>query len=137
MKMDSSAFVADEKLIRALQPYASPIACGQDRILFNQGDAPTGVYIVHSGEVILTMRSPLGDVVMSMPAANHSLLGVPGLIGSVGYSLSAFAKSGAEVSFVPRDDFFRLMLAEPSISMMILQVLAAEVRTARLALVEM
>jgi hypothetical protein len=44
---------------------------------------------------------------------------------------------GAVVSFVSKDDFSRMMLTEPQISVMILRVLAAEVRTARMALSDM
>ena len=136
MKMDAAAFVAEPVLLDALTKHASPVACEQDRVLFKQGDEPDGLYIVHSGTVLLSMKSTLGDELMRMPAAAGSLLGLPGLIGNVGYSLSAFAKQGAQVSFVSREEFGRLMLTEPSISVGILRVLAAEVRTARMALVE-
>jgi CRP-like cAMP-binding protein len=136
MKMDAAAFVADQQLIEALRKYALPVVCEGSRVLFNQGDAPEGLYIVHKGDVVLTMESPAGDVVMRIPAVEGSLLGLPGLIGNVPYSLSAVAKGGADVSFVGRQDLNRLMLTNPSVSAGILRVLAAEVRTARLALVE-
>jgi CRP-like cAMP-binding protein len=58
------------------------------------------------------------------------------VIGNVPYSLSARAKKGSFVSFIKREDFSRLMLTDPSVSVGVLRVLAAEVRTARMALVE-
>ena len=136
MKMDPAAFVANAELIEALRKHASPIVCNGDRVLFKQGDAPDGLYIFHNGEVVLTMQSPAGDVLINMPAHKGSLLGLPGLIGNLPYSLSALARNGAEVSLVRRDDLNRLMLSTPSISVGILRVLAAEVRTARMALAE-
>jgi CRP-like cAMP-binding protein len=136
MKMDATAFVADSGLIDALEKHGTPVRCDGDRVLFNQGDAPEGLYILHSGEVTLIMKSQVGEVVMRIPAAPGSLLGLPGLIGEAAYSLSAVAKPGAAVSFVEREEFCRLMLSEPRISVGILRVLAAEVRTARLAMVE-
>jgi CRP-like cAMP-binding protein len=136
MKMDAAAFVADRQLIEALRKHASPVACNGGRVLFNQGDAPSGLYIFHKGEVALTMQSPAGDVVMDIPVNEGSLLGLPGLIGNVPYSLSARAGGGAEVSFVSREDLNRLMLSDPAVSVGILRVLAAEVRTARMALAE-
>jgi CRP-like cAMP-binding protein len=136
MKMDASAFVADQGLIESLKSHATRVDCGEDRVLFNQGDAPTGLYIFCGGEVKLTMTSPLGEMVMNMPAAVGSLLGLPAVIGNVGYSLSATAKSGAKVSFVSHEEFSRVMLSDPSISVGVLRVLAAEVRTARMALME-
>ncbi len=137
MKMDAAAFVADQGLVEALKTHATPVDCGEDRVLFNQGDAPYGLYIFCDGEVTLSMTSPLGEVVMDMPASQGSLLGLPGVIGNMDYSLSAVAKSGASVSFLSREVFHRLMMSDPSISVGILRVLAAEVRTARMALVEM
>jgi CRP-like cAMP-binding protein len=79
------------------------------------------------------MRSPEGELVMDERAEPGSLLGLPGLIGNQGYSLSAYARKGAHVQFVGREEFSRMMLFEPGMAMLILKVLAAEVRTARIA----
>ena len=136
MKMDAAAFVADQSLIEALKKHATPVPCHGNRILFNQGEAPGGLYIFCGGELILTMKSTMGDELMRIPAEKGSLLGLPGLIGNVPYSLSAYAKDGAEVGYVSREDLNHLMLSNPSVSVGILRVLAAEVRTARMALVE-
>lgn len=137
MKMDAAAFVADRELIQALKKHATPVECNGDRTLFKQGEAPDGLYIFCGGKLTLTMQSAVGDMLMKMPAQKGSLLGLPGLIGNAPYSLSAIAAKDAEVGFVSRDEFDRLMLTEPSIAVGILRVLAAEVRTARMALVEM
>jgi CRP-like cAMP-binding protein len=136
MKMDATAFVADRELIEALKRYATRVDCEEDRVLFKQGDAPSGLYIFCGGETCLTLRSSAGDEVMRLSVAAGSLLGLPAVIGNVPYSLSARAKKGALVSFIPREDFSRLMLTDPSVSGGVLRVLAAEVRTARAALVE-
>lgn len=136
MKMDAAAFVADQSLIDALKKEATPVPCLGDRVLFNQGEAPMGLYVFCGGEVVLTMRSALGEELMRMRAEKGSLLGLPGLMGNMPYSLSAHAKAGAEVGYVSREDLNRLMLSNPAVSVGILRVLAAEVRTARMALVE-
>jgi CRP/FNR family transcriptional regulator len=136
MKMDAAAFVADQKLVEALRNHSTPVVCQEDRMLFNQGDAPEGLYIFHKGVVRLIMHSHQGDELMNIPAREGSLLGLPGLIGGAPYSLSALAEKGAEVSFVSREDFGKIMLSVPTIAVGILRVLAAEVRTARMALVE-
>jgi CRP-like cAMP-binding protein len=136
MKLDSKAFVADEELLEALRGHSEPVVCDEDRVLFKQGDAPHGLYLFLKGAVRLVMRSLSGDVLMDMPAIEGSLLGLPGMIGGSPYSLSAFARKGSEVGFVSREEFARLMLSQPPIAVGILRVLAAEVRTARMALVE-
>ncbi len=136
MKLDPKAFVADQELVEALKKHATPVACDEDRVLFNQGDAPDGLYIFCKGVVRLVMRSQRGETLMNIPAIGCSLLGLPGLIGGAPYSLSAYAQKGAEVGFVNREEFARVMLSQPVIAVGILRVLAAEVRTARMALVE-
>jgi CRP-like cAMP-binding protein len=62
------------------------------------------------------------------------LLGLPGLIGDEPYTLTAIARDGARLSYVPRDEFNSLMQSNPHLSLKILEVLAAEVRSARRAL---
>jgi CRP/FNR family transcriptional regulator, cyclic AMP receptor protein len=136
MKMDATAFVAEQELIEALTKHATRVDCEEDRVLFKQGDPPEGLYIFCGGEVWLTLTSLAGDVVMNLSIEAGSLLGLPGVIGNVPYSLTALAKKGSIVSFVKRENFGRLMLTDPSISVGVLRVLAAEVRTARMALVE-
>lgn len=134
MKLDSAAFVADPELIEALEKIATTVPCGEDRILFKQGDCPQGLFILDQGEITLTMTSPGGQQIMEIQAQPGSLLGLPGLIGEGPYTLSAIARDGARLSFVPREQFACLMKAEPRLSFKILQVLAAELRSARQAL---
>jgi len=136
VKLDPSAFVANPKLIEALSRRAIELSCGADSVLFRQGDAAAGLYILHRGEVTLTMATPAGEAVLSTQAAPNSLLGLPGLVGNQSYTLTATARSGAELSFVTRDDFTALMESDPLVGLMVLQVIAAEVRAARQAILE-
>lgn len=137
MKLDPSAFVAAPELIEALEPRCIPISCDEDRVLFHQGDAPTGLYILRRGETTLSMTSLTGELLMEILAPVGSLLGLPGLIGNEEYTLTATARKGAELCFVSRDEFTSLMQGNPQLSLKILRVLAAEVRSARRALVEL
>lgn len=134
MKLDPSAFVADPQLIEALGQRAVELSYGADSVLFHQGDAPTGLYILHRGEVTLTLDSPGGQ--LSTQAVPGSLLGLPGLVGNQPYTLTATVRSDAKVSFVSGDDFTALMESEPQLAFKVLQVLAAEVRSARNAILQ-
>ena len=122
--------------MEALREHAVPVDCAQERVLFRQGDPPKGLYILYEGEATLRLDAPTGEQVITMPAAPGSLLGLPGLIGSGAYTMTAEAKEGATVSFVSREEFQKVMLTEPQLGMMILRVLAAEVRTARMAMTQ-
>ncbi|MGA2831736.1 MAG: cyclic nucleotide-binding domain-containing protein [Terracidiphilus sp.] len=134
MKLDPSAFVADPELIQALEKRSTAITCGGDRVLFTQGDNPQGLYIIDQGETTLTMKSPTGEELVSIQASAGSLLGLPGLIGNEPYSLTAVARNGARLSFIPREEVTSLMRSAPSLALKMLQVLAAEVRSARHAM---
>jgi CRP-like cAMP-binding protein len=134
MNLAPSAFVADCALLEALAEHSLPVPFDEERVLFRQGEAAAGVYVMRRGEAVLTMQSATGDVVMRLRATAGSVLGLPALIGNEPYSLTATAERGATVAYVPREDFDALMRTNPLLSFKVLQVLAAEVRSARQAI---
>jgi CRP/FNR family transcriptional regulator len=136
VKLDPSAFLADPQLILALASKATELSSETDQVLFRQGDAPAGLYILNKGAVILTMDSKQGEAILFAEAGSGSLLGLPGLIGNEPYTLTATARSGAELGFIPLEDFTELMQSDPRLSLKVLQVLAAEVRSARQAILQ-
>lgn len=133
MTQTSSAFVADPELIQELEKQSKRITVGADGVLFHQGDPPAGVFILRKGNARLTSKSD-GDAILSVHAGAGSLLGVPAVVGSKPYSLTAEALEGAEVSMLSSEDFVHLMSTQPTLSFRVLQVLAEEVRFAREAL---
>ena len=137
MQLDPSAFLADPDLIKALEKRATSIVCEEDRVLFHQGDQAVGLYILHKGEATLSMNPGASENVFSCQTTGGSVLGIPGMIANQPYSLTAVARRGAEVSFLAREDFEILMKTEQSLMLKVLQVLAAEVRSARLALTQL
>lgn len=134
MQPDSSAFVADPDLLRVLVARSTPVECADGRVLFNQDETAAGIYILLEGAGTLTMKSHDARTIFSIRALPGSLLGLPALISNQPYSLTAAANSGADVRFISRDDFMALMQSDPLLSLKMLQVLAAEVRTARKAM---
>jgi CRP/FNR family transcriptional regulator, polysaccharide utilization system transcription regulator len=131
LSLDSSACKAGDDLIAELTRIGSDVPCNEELILFEQGELPCGLYILHEGEALLTMKRSDGELVLQMTATQGSLLGLPGVVGDMPYTLAAKAKKGARVSFVPKDKFSELMLKEPVLAVQVLQVLAAELRAAR------
>lgn len=136
MKLDASTFVADPELIQALQKHSAPVFCDESRVLFLQGDPAEGLYILNSGEVTLTMTSDAAESIVSVHAVPGSLLGLPALVGNQPYTLTAMAESGARLSFITHENFNSLMQDDPLMALKVLQVLAAEVRSARNAILQ-
>ena len=136
MQLDPTAFLADSELIQALEKLSTPTICHEDRLLFRQGDPAVGLYILSKGEAVVSMNAGTDAIAFSCIATSGSLLGLPGLIANEPYSLSATARKGASVGFISQDEFTRLMQTELPLMVKILQVLAAEVRSARLAIIQ-
>ena len=131
VQLDPAAFVADPQLIRALDARSTSVPCESERPLFRQGEPAVGIFILHKGVVTLSMMSQDGHSLLAAQARPGSILGLPGTISNQPYSLSATAAAGADVCFVSRDDITAVMHADPVMSIKMLQVLAAEVRSAR------
>ena len=136
MQLDPSAFLADSELIQALEKHATPVVCDQERVLFRQGDPPSGMFILSDGKAKVSMDSGQEGGAFSCCATSNSLLGLPGMIANQPYSLSAVAAKGSTVSFVSREQFNALIQTEPGLMAKILKVLATEVRSARLAITQ-
>jgi CRP/FNR family transcriptional regulator len=136
LKLDASTFVADPDLIRALQKRSSAVECNENSVLFVQGEPSDGLYILNEGEVTLTMASDSADPIVSVRAVPGSLLGLPALVGNQPYTLTATAQPGARLSFITRENFNALMQSDSLMALKVLQVLAAEVRSARNAILQ-
>lgn len=137
MNLDPNAFVAAPELIQALEEQAAPITCQTERLLFSQGDQPDGLYILKEGIASLSMAAHDGHPIVSVQAVPGSLLGLPGVVSDTPFTLTAIARPGARLGYISRPDFTALMQSQPMLAMKILQVLAAQVSSARRALVEM
>lgn len=136
MQLSPSAFVANPALIAELDQNATPVLCDEDRVLFEQGGSAAGLYLLLSGHTTISMKSPLGGDMFRIAAEPGSILGLPAVVGNMPYSLTAIAHKDAKVSFVPCGKFSELMLTRPAMAVQVLQVLAAEVRSARQGMTE-
>ena len=128
------SFTADSELIKALEKQSKRVVFNSGYTLFRQGDPPTGIYIVRQGEVSLVMTSESGKVLISIQVPDGSILGLPGVIANEPYTFSAVATPDAHVGSVARKDFEEILRSEASLYPKVLQILAAEVRSVRLAI---
>jgi len=136
MDFNLSAFVAEPDLLLALRRHEFPVDCLEDRVLFCQGDEPTGLYVFHSGAATMVLESADGTPIATVPMRPGALLGLQALVGGEPFSMTAAAKAGAQVGFVTYNAFLALMLSKPLLALMILRVLAAEVLSTRAAFSE-
>ncbi|HLY41729.1 MAG TPA: Crp/Fnr family transcriptional regulator [Terracidiphilus sp.] len=129
-------FVAETELADALLALSTPFVPNADRVLFRQGDMPTALYLVKKGEVALALESE-GRIVICVRAGAGSLVGLPAIVGNKPYTLTAAPCGDADICQVSRKVFAKFLAENPGLSMKVLQVLAAEIRLARRAMMDL
>jgi CRP/FNR family transcriptional regulator len=87
--------------------YAS--AYPQGAVLFVEGQAPRGIYIVCSGRVKLSTTSRDGKTLILRIAQAGEVLGLHATVSGKPYELTAESLQPCQLDFVRRDDFLRFL----------------------------
>jgi CRP/FNR family transcriptional regulator, cyclic AMP receptor protein len=87
--------------------YAS--AYPQGAILFVEGQAPRGVYIVCSGRVKLSTTSRDGKTLILRIAEAGEVLGLHATVSGKSYELTAESLQPCQLDFIRRDDFLKFL----------------------------
>ena len=125
------SFKVDTELETKLLGKARNISIQAGALLFNQGDAVTGVYILSKGRARLTLRSVDGKIHLEEIVGRGGLLGLPAAISGTPYSLTAEVLSDSELAFLSREELVRLMQSDVSLSLKLVELLSQEVRAMR------
>lgn len=100
-------------------------------LLFNQGDAATGVYFLNKGRARLTLRSPNGEIHFEETIDRGGLLGLPAAISGNPYTLTAEVLADSELAFLSCEELVRLMQQDVALSLKLVELLSWEVRAMR------
>ena len=87
--------------------YASSFPPGA--VLFVEGQAPRGVYVICSGRVKLTTTSRDGKTLILRIAQAGEVLGLHGTVSGKPYELTAETLQPCQLDFVKRDDFLKFL----------------------------
>jgi CRP/FNR family cyclic AMP-dependent transcriptional regulator len=87
--------------------YAS--AFPQGAVLFVEGQAPRGIYIICSGRVKLTTTSRDGKTLILRIAQAGEVLGLHGTVSGTPYELTAETLQPCQLDFIKRDDFLKFL----------------------------
>lgn len=118
----------DEAELQALARRAHVRRYAQDEVLFAEGDACQGLYVLVSGRVKIFKASASGrEQVLAVEEPGSSFAELPVFDGGP-YPASASAMSDTEVLFISRSDVRALCLERPEVALKILQVVAARQR---------
>jgi CRP/FNR family transcriptional regulator len=98
------------------------------QIVFSEGEACTGLYVVASGHVRIFKSSPGGrEQVLSIDGPGGSIAELPVFDGG-NYPASVVAVEDATLLFVSKQDFQTLCLTHPQVALKVLRVVGARLR---------
>jgi CRP/FNR family transcriptional regulator, cyclic AMP receptor protein len=99
-------------------------------VLFVEGQAPRGVFMLCKGRVKLTMNSADGKTLIVRICEPGEMLGANATISSEPYEVTAEALQPCQVDFVRREDFLKLVHEQPAIAFAAMRQLSTGYRRA-------
>jgi CRP/FNR family transcriptional regulator, cyclic AMP receptor protein len=99
-------------------------------VLYVEGQAPRGVYMLCKGRVKLTMNSADGKTLIVRICEPGEILGAQAAISGEPYELTAEALQPCQVDFVRREDFMKLLREQPEIAAAAMRQLSSGYRRA-------
>ena len=121
------AGLSDEEM-HALRRRVVSRRCERGEILFNEGDACRGLYVVGSGKVRIYKVSTSGrEQVLSIEKPGSSFAELPVFDGG-NYPASAVASEEAKVLFISRKDFQDFCREHPEVALKVIAVVGGRLR---------
>ncbi|HLK31956.1 MAG TPA: Crp/Fnr family transcriptional regulator [Terriglobales bacterium] len=118
----------EEQELQFLAHRAVPRHYSAGEIIFNEGDACSGLYVIESGNVRIFKSSVAGrEQVLAIEGAGSSIAELPVFDGG-NYPASASAVSNTMMLFVSKQDFQALCLEHPRVALKVLRVVGARLR---------
>jgi CRP/FNR family transcriptional regulator, cyclic AMP receptor protein len=115
--------------MKFLAERAVPRQYGPGELLFSEGDACAGLYIVESGQVRIFKSSAGGrEQVLAVDGPGSSIAELPVFDGD-NYPASAMAVNQTAVLFVSKQDFHSMCLIHTQVALKVLRVVGKRLRT--------
>ena len=117
-----------ETELQFLAERAVPRNYSRGELLFAEGDACTGLFVIESGRVRIFKSSPNGrEQVLAMESPGSSIAELP-LFDGGNYPASTAAMDDARIYFISKQDFHSLCLVHPQVPLKVLKVVGARLR---------
>ena len=95
--------------------------------LFDEGDQPRGVYLVHSGAIELFFRTRNGALKRVRSASMGEILGLGSVVSRRPQEYTARAVTASELGFIDRELFLQMLDESPAIWFSVLRLLSQDV----------
>lgn len=112
------------KVVQAIEGIKYTTSYPQAAVLFVEGQAPRGFFIICKGRVKLYISGSDGKTLILRVAETGEVLGLSAAVSGQPYALTAETLDPSQVTFVRRDDLSRLMHEYPEVALRVAQHLA-------------
>lgn len=119
-----------QPVLEALNQVSHKSTLPAGAILFVEGQASRGMFIVCSGKVHLSTTSREGKILILKTALGGEALGLSAAVSGMPYEATAVAATPCQVSFVERKHFMELIEVHSELGMHTSQCLSREYRSA-------
>ena len=135
-RLDLAAVLGQNALFSSLSPHELQLLATRTvrrhftagELLFSEGDACNGLFIIVNGRVRIFKTSVNGrEQVLAINGQGESVAELPVFDGGP-YPASAIAVEDAEIAFVSRRDFHAYCLEHPEVALKVLSVVGARLR---------
>jgi CRP/FNR family cyclic AMP-dependent transcriptional regulator len=99
-------------------------------ILFIEGEAPRGVFVLCSGRAKLTANSPDGHSLTLRTVEAGEVVGLSSVVGDRPYPATAETVSACQVSYIPRLEFLRFLRSNSDVAIRVAKHLSMELHQA-------
>lgn len=129
--MNPAYFCAvSDPVLRSLDAVSHKSTLPAGAILFVEGQAPRGIFIVCAGKVNLSTTSREGKILILKTVYAGETVGLSACISGMGYEITAETATPCQLSFVDRKHVLELMQSHGEIGMHAAQCLSREHQTA-------
>jgi CRP/FNR family transcriptional regulator, cyclic AMP receptor protein len=110
-KLRSDSFFCDlpKPSLEAFEKIKYAAAYPQDAVLFVEGQAPRGMYLLCTGRVKLSTTSRDGKTLIVRIVQPGEVLGLHATVSGEAYELTAETLQASQLNFVRREDFLRFL----------------------------
>jgi signal transduction histidine kinase len=103
--------------------YTTPRNFKSGETIFRQGDPGDAIYIVSSGQVVITKETPDGDPVVLGYRDQGAMFGEISIIADTPRTASVSAVGACTLQVMTRDDFWRIMHADQDFQQVVMKTL--------------
>jgi len=95
--------------------------------LFDEGEQPRGVYLVHSGAIELFFRARNGTLKRVRSTSVGEILGLGSIVSRRPHEYTARAVTASELGFIDKESFLQMLDDSPAIWFSVLRLLSQDV----------